>query len=294
MATIAEQLTSLSNTKTAIKDAIVAKGVAVADTDPFSAYPTKIGQISGGGGATTKFGVSIDNLIGDISNGAYQPPVGGISINLSGATSMTGRLSYKAYGTIGDVSLIADDIVVVDSGFNNFCEGALGTKLTVHFNGATKVTGSPFLGFARDAKFEQVDISFANVETIDGYGSFQNFFSSTNTSTATLNLDKIFPKLKYISGNSALNGFCPKTMLENGRITLSKVETIIGATSNTLATFAYISADIYLPSCTLVENYICRTSNTNTLHFAAANQAAIEACTGYANKFGADEIYFDL
>ena len=48
MATIAEQLTSLANTKTAIKDAIVAKGVAVADTDPFSAYAGKIGQISGG------------------------------------------------------------------------------------------------------------------------------------------------------------------------------------------------------------------------------------------------------
>ena len=49
MATIAEQLTSLANTKAAIKDAIIAKGVAVADTDPFSAYAGKIGQISGGG-----------------------------------------------------------------------------------------------------------------------------------------------------------------------------------------------------------------------------------------------------
>lgn len=50
MATIAEQLTSLANTKTAIKEAIVAKGIQVADTDPFSAYPDKIGQIESGGG----------------------------------------------------------------------------------------------------------------------------------------------------------------------------------------------------------------------------------------------------
>ena len=55
MATIAEQLTSLANTKTAIKDAIVAKGVAVADTDPFSAYAGKIGQISGCGGGSTEW-----------------------------------------------------------------------------------------------------------------------------------------------------------------------------------------------------------------------------------------------
>ena len=48
MATIAEQLTSLANTKAAIKQSIIDKGVQVADTDPFSAYPAKIGQISGG------------------------------------------------------------------------------------------------------------------------------------------------------------------------------------------------------------------------------------------------------
>ena len=55
MATIAEQLTSLANTKTAIKEAIISKGVSVADTDPFSAYPAKIGQISGGGAPTDEW-----------------------------------------------------------------------------------------------------------------------------------------------------------------------------------------------------------------------------------------------
>ena len=49
MATIAEQLTSLANTKTAIKDAIIAKGVQVADDTPFRNYADKIGEISGGG-----------------------------------------------------------------------------------------------------------------------------------------------------------------------------------------------------------------------------------------------------
>lgn len=243
----------------------------------------------------TKFGASVDTFLGDVVNGVYQAPTGGVSINLSGVTSMVGGLEYKAYYTKGDVSLIADDVVEITSSFANFCQGAVGTKLTVHFNGATQVTGGLFVGFAREAKFEQVDISFANVETIDGFGgAFQNFFGTTSAITATINLDNIFPKLKYISGNSVFNGFCTKPMLENGRITLSKVETIIGSTTNSLGTFAYISADIYLPACTRIENYICRTGNTNTIHFAAANQAAIEACPGYANKFGADEIYFDL
>lgn len=47
--TIASELTLLSNTKAAIKTAIEAKGVTVG-TVPFSQYPTKIGEISGGGG----------------------------------------------------------------------------------------------------------------------------------------------------------------------------------------------------------------------------------------------------
>ena len=55
MSTIAEQLTSLANTKTAIKDAIVAKGVSVTDTDTFASYADKIGQISGGGGSSDEW-----------------------------------------------------------------------------------------------------------------------------------------------------------------------------------------------------------------------------------------------
>jgi hypothetical protein len=48
--TISDKLTYLEGTKSAIKDAIVAKGVAVSDSDTFRSYADKIGQISGGGG----------------------------------------------------------------------------------------------------------------------------------------------------------------------------------------------------------------------------------------------------
>ena len=48
--TISDKLEYLEGTKSAIKDAIVAKGVAVEDTATFRSYAEKIGQISGGGG----------------------------------------------------------------------------------------------------------------------------------------------------------------------------------------------------------------------------------------------------
>ena len=47
--TISDKLTYLEGTKSAIKDAIVAKGVAVEDTATFRSYAEKIGEISGGG-----------------------------------------------------------------------------------------------------------------------------------------------------------------------------------------------------------------------------------------------------
>ena len=49
MGTITDKLNKLAETKSAIKTAIVNKGVAVSDTDTFASYASKIDAISGGG-----------------------------------------------------------------------------------------------------------------------------------------------------------------------------------------------------------------------------------------------------
>ncbi len=48
MGTVRDKLNLLLNTKEAIREAIVGKGQAVADTDPFSSYPEKIAAIQTG------------------------------------------------------------------------------------------------------------------------------------------------------------------------------------------------------------------------------------------------------
>lgn len=95
MATIAEQLTSLAETKTAIKDAIVEKGVEVSDTDTFRSYADKIGQIQAGGGEpATKFGASVDTWVGDVDeNGVLNQ------------TTWTGALNFAGVKEIGDYGL---------------------------------------------------------------------------------------------------------------------------------------------------------------------------------------------
>lgn len=120
MATIAEQLTSLANTKTAIKDAIVAKGVPVADTDPFSAYPTKIGQIEGGGGApATKYGVSIDNLLGNVDeDGVLQKPTTPFVLDGKGIKDFGARtMYYKFYQNAAITSVSFPDLETISQNY---------------------------------------------------------------------------------------------------------------------------------------------------------------------------------
>lgn len=61
MGTIAEQINYLAETKTAIKEAIVAKGVSVADYDTFRSYAEKIASIETGGGGSSMEYWSIPN-----------------------------------------------------------------------------------------------------------------------------------------------------------------------------------------------------------------------------------------
>ena len=53
--TIKQELQTLLNTKGEIRQAIINKGVAVADADTFRSYAEKIESISGGGGGSDTF-----------------------------------------------------------------------------------------------------------------------------------------------------------------------------------------------------------------------------------------------
>ena len=66
MGSIADKLSKLMETKSAIKSAITAKGVTVSDSDPFSSYAGKIAQIeSGGSGGEDK---SVEIVEGTLVN----------------------------------------------------------------------------------------------------------------------------------------------------------------------------------------------------------------------------------
>ena len=63
MGTTADKLNKLLETKTAIKEALVAKGVSVAETDTFSSYADKIASIETGGGGSSMEYWKIPNVL---------------------------------------------------------------------------------------------------------------------------------------------------------------------------------------------------------------------------------------
>ena len=68
MGTITDKLNKLAETKSAIKTAIINKGVAVSDTDTFASYANKIASIEGGGTATEGiYGVFIYDTNGNLT-----------------------------------------------------------------------------------------------------------------------------------------------------------------------------------------------------------------------------------
>lgn len=309
MATIAEQLTSLANTKAAIKQSIIDKGVAVADTDPFSAYPAKIGQISGGG-ATTKFGVSIDNLLGNVDeNGVLQKLTTEFIFDGTGIKEITkaasGTFAYRfAYLPWQEVRF--PDLVAIGDGdtLSKYCLGTFlnntdsQKKHTVDMPNLETINGQ----YAAEEMFKLSKIKTINIPkltTINGTFAAQNMFNGNYITQVSL------PNLTTISGSSAAI-----SMFDNNNITsvdLPSLATVSGSGAcRTMFRQNTGLARVDFPSLTSVEANCFGTSSTNAIfagctglleiHFRADAQATIEGLSGYASKFGATNctIFFDL
>ena len=67
MATIAENLKSISDSKAAIKTAIIAKGVAVSDSDALNTYAAKIDSIVAGSSGETSLAKFLDGQLQTIT-----------------------------------------------------------------------------------------------------------------------------------------------------------------------------------------------------------------------------------
>ena len=109
MGTTAEKLAYLNNTKTAIKEAIVAKGVDVPVETPFRTYANKIGEIQTAPDIKT-ITVTITNLEGPQSDGTFfygYPMKSGEAVAYIKPDGTRGSYTFQ-----GNEDLVANPLVI--------------------------------------------------------------------------------------------------------------------------------------------------------------------------------------
>ena len=276
MGTIADKLTYLNGTKTAIKEAIEAKGVTITDADTFRSYADKIGEISGGAPAT-KYGVSIGDLLGNVDeNGAYQIPTEPFTLDLSSVKSLPQYgLYYKFYkskvsgalriGLEGDLSGIY--------AFNSCFRGCTGLT-SVNLSSLTTVSGSNAMSNCFSDCTGLTSVDWSSLTTISGTSAMAYCFDNC-TGLTSVNLSS----LTTVSSSSAINSCFHGC---NGLTTIS----FPALTSIVDKSFGSASYNYIFGGCTALTE----------IHFRADMQATIEALSGYADKWGATNatIYFSL
>ena len=145
MGTIAEQINYLADTKKAIKDALVAKGVSVGDSDTLRSYADKIGEIQSGGEDTiTYWDITPNSELNELllwaymvkartSNGVVVNPIG-IYYVQGGATELVTPLA---------IALDINRIVLVENGASQSLYDVIGTN-DLSSLGARKLTKEAF------------------------------------------------------------------------------------------------------------------------------------------------------
>lgn len=103
MGTISDKLNYLTQTKEAIMNAIIAKGVEVLSSDTFRSYADKIAQITGGG--------SGGGILCNINYGGYTTVIDNVKNNISASIVTVDNLSNRIVGSLYNNSGIV-------SGFN--------------------------------------------------------------------------------------------------------------------------------------------------------------------------------
>lgn len=324
MATIAEQLTSLANTKTAIKDAIVAKGVMVEDDTPFSGYAAKIGEIQSGGGVpVTKFGLSIDDLLGNVDvNGNYVFPNGGGKFDGTGIKNITQYAFYYKFHKGNITEFHMPDLESVGSyGLGYVCSGDENLIVVDMPNIKT------FDTFCMQHAFYGTGVIsenvFINQTEISGSFTFSNIFSRTKLTTTSLHnvvkcsgsytlnggysacdelLETGLENLEEINGSSVLASTFQacKKLTTTGLVKLKKVSGS-SACSNMFngcigLTKEYFYELVEVNTANALDTMFSGCGGITEIHFRADAQAVIEGLIGYDKKFGATnaQIIFDL
>ena len=250
-----------------------------------------IGTGTGGGGS--KYGISIDDLLGEVSNGTLNVPTGNDgNLTISGFTKLAHyAMQYGFYYCTNLASASFPKLTTINgsSAFGNVFYGD--TKLaSVDLSKLETVNTSSCMQYAFYSCSALESIDFSSLKTI-GSASTGNTANNRHLYYAFNGCNKLttltFPALEaiYCNGNGSTYGsFANNNKLQ--KLYFPKLTTMTWSSAYTNANRALAIQNMFY-SCTALTE----------IHFASANQAAVEAMTGYSTKWGAPsscQILFDL
>lgn len=277
------------------------------------------GTGTGGGGSSTKYGVSMDEIFGEVTSDTLQVPNNRANLTISGFKKVAQyAFYYKFVRNSGIQTVTFPDLEQIANSYGfqyafYYCTGIISAS----FPKLKTINGSSAFGnvFYGDTSLKTVDLSA--LETINTSSSMQyTFYSCTNLESID------FSSLKTIgsasTGNTAnnrhfyyaFNGCNKLTTLTFPELTAI----YCNGNGSTYGSFANNNKiqKLYFPKLTVmswsssytnanraqpIENMFYNCTALTEIHFALANKTTIEALTGYSTKWGAPSscsILFDL
>lgn len=245
--------------------------------------------------AKTKYGLSIDNLLGDVdANGVLQSPsvpfeIKAVGVKVIGAYAM----QYKFRDLSNVTSANFSSVETIETyGLYQAMQGS--GVVSVDFSNLKVVNNRGLYGAFSNSAVETAN--FSNLQTISGYGCYETFRSTQLKAIDLHNLVSVSDSGLYNAFNSA-----DLESIDLSALTTLGSSALYGAFNGTKI------KSISFPALTSVQSNSFGTTTSSSqafrncthlteIHFRADMQSTIEALSGYASKFGATSsaIYFDL
>lgn len=236
-----------------------------------------------------------------------QSATGLTTVDMSNLTSITGTqgMANAFYGCTALTNVDLSSLTTASSGnAMSACFRGCTALTELNFPSLVTINGANAFSGICNACTNLVTVTFPNVQTITGISAMLNAFQN-NTSLVNIS----FPKLKTIGTNNSTANYGQMAGIFNGctqitTMTFPELEAIYctGGTNVTYGSFAnntYIQK-LYFPKLSYIgygtgassanrnacKNVFAGCSALTELHFAAANQSAIQASDGYSTAWG--------
>ena len=293
---VADQINRIKTNIASTYTAAQAKGATMPQTQNSDNLAACVQSITtGGGGGGTQFGLTVEQMLGTLDGDGNLTYPTLPSITFTGVKSIpdmsfSNKFSHRAFEDGASVSF-PDLTTVGNSGMNN-CFYICTSLTSVDLSALTSVDNKG-LGHCFSSCDSLTSVDLSTLTTVGKYGMDTCFNSCTSLTSVDLSA------LTTVGNGGLQTCFGGCTSLTS--VDLSALTTVSNSGMSSCFGECTSLTTISFPSLTSVQTYSfedCFVDCTalTEIHFRADAQTAIEAMTGYADKWGASNasIIFDL